>query len=103
MAVSPSGTSSRSVAVKLLYTSMSDLFERNVAFTAVQAAIGERAGDWWVSLIEPPRQRLCVIVVDGPNGFTRSWTFDSEDRAFATIRRAVETRLKECDAFDGSI
>src|SRR5207302_10482580 len=49
---------------------------------------GSAGSDWrpsWrlagLALIEPPRQRLCVIVVDGPNGFTRSWTFDSEDQA----------------------
>jgi hypothetical protein len=78
--------------VKLLYTSMSIPVQRERAFRAVQAAIGERAGDWWVSIVEPPRQRLCVIVVDGPNGFTCSWTFDREDQA-SSIRRTVESRV----------
>jgi hypothetical protein len=62
--------------VKLLYTSIRDPVARRRAFRAVEEAIGNRAGDWWVSLIEPPRQRLCVIVVDGPNGFSQTWAFD---------------------------
>jgi hypothetical protein len=60
---------------------------------AVRAALGNRAGEWTLSLVDPPRQRLLVITVDGPNAFTRTWAFEEPDQRFDVIRDTVARDL----------
>jgi hypothetical protein len=48
-----------------------------------------------VSLIAPPRQPMWVIVVDGPDAFTRTWAFDEADQHYATIRTTISAGLPQ--------
>ena len=78
------------MAVTVIYCSIP---QRHVAERATREAIGNRAGDWTVCLVEPPHQRLWVIVVDGPNGFAQTWIFDDDDKQLATVRNVISRDL----------
>ena len=82
---------------RVLYSSIPDLVACDVAERAVRAAIGDRQGDWVCCLVQPPRQALLVVVVDGPDGFTRTWAFDEVDQHYSAIRQIiVSTLADEC-------
>ncbi len=82
------------MAIRILYSSLAPTAQA-VAEHATRAAIGSRPGDWSVCFIEPPRQPLCVIVIDGPNGFTHTWCFDPDDVRYEIIRGSVRRDLSE--------
>jgi hypothetical protein len=75
------------MAVRLLYSSLGD-GSRQRAERAVRAALDTHHGEWVVSLVDPPHQELCVILIDGPNGWTRSWIFDA-DESIGAMRDAI--------------
>jgi hypothetical protein len=77
----------------LLYSSLVNGAQRCLAEHAIHAAIGDRGGDWAISLVDPPRQALLVVIVDGPNGFTRTWAFDEDDQLFDCIRNTIAQDL----------
>ena len=79
------------MSVRLLYTSIQT--GSHVAEAAVRSAIGERDGDWCLSLISPPRQDLWVVVIDGPHRFNRTWVFDQDEQEFSTVRNTIEGAL----------
>jgi len=65
-----------------------------MAEQAVLSAIGDRAGTWTLSLVEPPRQpSLLAVTLDGPNGFTRTWAFDEADQLYDYIRNTIARDL----------
>jgi hypothetical protein len=69
------------------------MHQRTLAEHATRAAIGNRLGEWAVSLVDPPRQALLVVTVDGPNGYTRTWAFEEIDQRFDFIRDTVARDL----------
>lgn len=81
------------MSLRLLYSSLATSRHRAMAEQAVRAAIGNRAGEWTVSLVDPPRQRLLVVTLDGPNGFTRTWAFDEDEQLFDCIRKTIAKDL----------
>jgi hypothetical protein len=81
------------VSVRLLYSSLATMQQRALAEHATRAAIGNRSGDWAVSLVDPPRQALLVVTVDGSNGYTRTWAFEETDQRFDFIRDTVARDL----------
>jgi hypothetical protein len=83
------------VSVRLLYSSIASTYQRTLAEQATRAAIGNRSGEWAVSLVDPPRQALLVVTVDGPNGYTRTWAFEKTDQQFAFIRDTVAQDLPQ--------
>lgn len=82
-----------SLSLRLLYSSLRTSHQRAMAERAVRGAIGNRAGEWFVSLVEPPRQRLLVVTLDGPKGFTHTWAFDEDDQLFHCIRHTIAQDL----------
>ena len=79
--------------MRVLYSSIQDPAARDVAERAVCAAIGDRPDEWVCCLVQPPRQALWVIVLDGPAGFTRTWAFDEADQHYFAIRQTIATDL----------
>jgi len=79
---------------RVLYSSIRELSAREMSERAVHAAIASRPGDWVISLVDPPRQRLLVITLDGPKGFTRTWAFDEADQLFNCIRNTIAQDLQ---------
>jgi hypothetical protein len=78
---------------RVLYSSIQDQAGRDVAERAVRAAIGDRPDEWVCCLVQPPRQALWVIVLDGPAGFTRTWAFDEGDQHYVAIRQTIAADL----------
>ena len=81
------------MSIDVIYSSLPARTDSAVAECAVRSAIGDRAGAWIVCLVQPPHQTLWVVVVDGPNGYTRTWAFDEGDQHFAAVRSAVARDL----------
>ena len=79
--------------MKVLYSSIQDPASRDLAERAIRAAIGDRPGEWWVSLVAPPRQPLWAVSIDGPNGYTRTWAFEETDQHYAAIRQTISCDL----------
>jgi hypothetical protein len=78
---------------RVLYSSIQDVAGGEVAERAVRAAIGDRPDEWVCCLVQPPRQALWIIVLDGPAGFTRTWAFDEADQHYFVMRQTIAADL----------
>jgi hypothetical protein len=66
--------------------------QRQAAEQAVRRAIGARPGKWTVSLGEPQNATRWDIQIDGPNGFTRQWSFDGPGEQTAAFVESTIAR-----------
>jgi hypothetical protein len=64
---------------------------REVVGTAVCQEIGERAGDWKVSIYQASDYPAFAITIAGPNGLRWSWTFFGEEQT----REFVQERVRQ--------
>ena len=65
--------------------------QRDGVETAVRKAIGNRPGEWEISLEQPQDASLYRVEIRGPRGFIRGWTFDGPDEQDTTF---IELAIK---------
>ena len=75
------------MALTVLYSSLRDNEDRRKVECAVRGSLIGRDGKWRVAMIDPPGQRLLVIILDGPNGWSKTWVFEDGEQDAATIRK----------------
>ena len=78
-------------AVSILINKISDPGQREAVEQAVLGALSGRTGEWTVSLLESrDHDREWAIVILGPGGAKRTWTFTGDTREPSIVRATLE-------------
>jgi hypothetical protein len=64
---------------------------------AVLEAIGEREGNWRVSVAETSDEKVWNVAVKGPNGFQWQHQFDGKDRTPFHVGKTIRASLEKSD------
>lgn len=77
--------------VSVLINTISDHGQREAVEQAVLDTLKERTGDWTVSLLDIRDQDDgWAIIIEGPGGAKRTWTFTTGAREPSIVRATLE-------------
>jgi hypothetical protein len=66
---------------------------RAAAEQAVREVLAHRTGDWTISLIDRHDDSSWVIIVAGPDGRSRTWTFGRSEHDASIVKATLERDL----------